>query len=126
MHSYRIASVEDLRRVFTEVSKLDLRKPLLLSIKPWSDTPSDRQRRRHWAIMQEIASLAEVDGKRFTADTWHTHFKGLFLGWEDLPGGTMVPKSSTGLTRGEYSDFTDACIAYAATDLGLQLSGEWE
>lgn len=80
-----------------------------------------RQNRRYWGrgVLAQIAEQATVGGKLYSAETWHEFFKRKFIGVEELPGGSVVGKSSTKLTTAEFCEFCDQVEAYAATHLGV-------
>lgn len=80
-----------------------------------------RQNRRYWGrgVLAQIAEQATVGGKLYSAETWHELFKRRFIGVEELPDGSVVGKSSTGLTTAEFCAFCDQVEAYAASHLGV-------
>lgn len=80
-----------------------------------------RQNRRYWGrgVLAQIAEQAAVGGKLYSAETWHELFKRRFIGVEELPDGSVVGKSSTGLTTAEFCAFCDQVEAYAASHLGV-------
>lgn len=91
----------------------------VLTVKRRKRTPP--QNRRYWGkgVLAQIAEQATVNGKLFSAETWHEQFKRMFIGVEQLPDGSVIGKSSTGLTTKEFSDFCTQVEAYAATELGV-------
>lgn len=94
----------------TWVLKLTRRKRTLL------------QNRRYWSggVLAQITAQAVVNGRMYEAEVWHEQFKRMFIGVIELPDGSIVGKSSTGLTTKEFSDFCAQVEAYAATDLGVR------
>ncbi|PAT31866.1 hypothetical protein CLI92_09155 [Vandammella animalimorsus] len=80
-----------------------------------------RQNRRYWGngVLKQIAEQATVNGRMFDAQTWHEFFKRRFIGVVELPDGSVVGKSSTGLSTAEFCRFSDEVEAYAATELGV-------
>jgi hypothetical protein len=92
---------------------------LVLSIKP--EKRSNPQNRRYWGqgVLAQIAAQSVVNGKQFSAETWHEMFKRMFIGVEELPNGQVIGKSSTKLTKAEFSEFCQQVEAYAATELGV-------
>ena len=60
-----------------------------------------------------------VNGKQFSAETWHEMFQRMFIGEDELPNGELIGKSSTKLTTAEFSEFCTKVEAYAATELGV-------
>lgn len=79
------------------------------------------QNRRYWGqgVLAQVAAQAVVNGKQFSAETWHEMFKRMFIGVDELPNGELIGKSSTKLTTAEFSEFCTKVEAYAATDLGV-------
>lgn len=79
------------------------------------------QNRRYWGrgVLAQIAEQAVVNGKLYSAETWHEQFKRQFIGVIELPNGEVVGKSSTDLTTAEFCEFSDKVEAYAAADLGV-------
>lgn len=92
---------------------------LVLSIKP--EKRSNPQNRRYWGqgVLAQITAQAVVNGKQYSAETWHEMFKRMFVGVEELPNGQVIGKSSTKLTKAEFSDFCQQVEAYAANELGV-------
>ena len=91
----------------------------ILTIKRMKRTP--RQNRRYWGrgVLAQIAEQATVNGKLYSAETWHEQFKRQFIGVVELPSGEVIGKSSTDLTTAEFSAFCDQVEAYAASELGV-------
>ena len=79
------------------------------------------QNRRYWGqgVLAQVAAQAVVNGKQFSAETWHEMFKRMFIGVDELPNGELIGKSSTQLTTAEFSEFCTKVEAYAATELGV-------
>lgn len=82
---------------------------------------SSPQNRRYWGrgVLAQIAEQAAVNGKLYPAEVWHEQFKRQFIGVIELPNGELVGKSSTELTKGEFSDFCAQVEAWAASELGV-------
>lgn len=78
---------------------------------------SSEQNKRYWALLNELAPY-EVDGKTFSAETWHIYFKGRFIGYEEikLPNGKVLeqPISTTTLDKGSFGDYMTQIEAFAA------------
>lgn len=79
------------------------------------------QNRRYWGngVLAQVAQQAVVNGKQYSAETWHEFAKRKFIGVVELPDGSVVGKSSTNLSTVEFSEFSDRFEAYAATELGV-------
>ena len=94
--------------------------------KRWVLTVSLRKRtkaqnRRYWGngVLKQIADQATVNGRLYSAETWHEQFKRQFIGVIELPSGEVIGKSSADLTTAEFCEFCDQVEAYAATHLGV-------
>ena len=78
----------------------------------------------YWAMLHQIAERATPKGISYTPDTWHLYFKGRFLGCHDvrMPNGSVhvMPRSTTGMDKDEFSDYCMKIEAWAA-EHGIQL-----
>lgn len=94
-------------------------KRLVLTIKLRKRTAP--QNRRYWGkgVLAQIAEQAAPGNRLFSAEVWHEQFKRKFIGVEELPDGSVIGKSSTGLSTAEFSEFCTQVEAYAATELGV-------
>jgi hypothetical protein len=72
-------------------------------------------------VLNEIAANAWVDGKQYSAEAWHEHFKRQFIGTEELPGGSTAGISTTTLDVGAFSEYIERVIQYAAEHLGVMI-----
>lgn len=79
------------------------------------------QNKRYWGngILSQISKQATVNGRLFSAETWHEQFKRMFIGVIELPNGDVIGKSSTDLDTQEFSEFSDKVEAYAVTELNV-------
>jgi hypothetical protein len=79
------------------------------------------QNRRYWGrgVLAQIAEQAVVKGRLYSVEVWHEQFKRQFIGFEELPNGQIVGKSSTELTTAQFSDFCAQVEAFAASELGV-------
>lgn len=79
------------------------------------------QNRRYWGngVLKQIAEQAAVNGRLYSAETWHEQFKRQFIGVVELPNGEVIGKSSTSLTTAEFCEFSDQVEAFAASNLGV-------
>lgn len=99
---------------------LQAEKTLTLTARLKKRTPE--QNRRYWGrgVLAQIAEQATVNGKLYSAKVWHEQFKRMFIGFDELPNGQIIGKSSTGLTTAEFCDFCTQVEAYAAQELGVR------
>lgn len=88
-----------------------------LEIRQRKHSRSLEQNKRYWAILNEIAML-EVQGERYSPETWHEYFKVRFIGAEDvkLPNGKTVTRtlSTTDLDVAAFGDYMTQIEAWAA------------
>lgn len=95
-------------------------KRLQLTVKP--EKRSQAQNRRYWGqgVLAQVAAQAVVGGKLYSAEVWHEQFKRMFIGFDELPNGQIIGKSSAALTTAEFCDFCTQVEAYAAQELGVR------
>lgn len=97
-------------------------KPLAVTVSEHKAKRSTDQNKRYWAILNEIAAGAWVNGKQFSADAWHEFFKAEFIGKEETPDGRQIGISTTTLDVAEFGEYMTRVEHYAAEQLGLELS----
>lgn len=102
---------------------LEANAELEVCIRPYNSKRSVEQNRRLWKIYGELADKAWVNGRRYSAETWHEYCKGMFLGYElkAMPDGTELktPISTTTLNTAEMTDYQNRLQAWAAGNFGL-------
>jgi hypothetical protein len=94
--------------------------PMQVVVTEWRAKRSSDQNRRYWAILNEIAQAAWLDGRQYAADVWAEFFKRRLIGEEELPGGGSVGISTTTLDVAEFTSYMDKIEAYAVSELGVQ------
>ena len=79
------------------------------------------QNRRYWGngVLKQIADQATVNGRLYSAETWHELMKKKFIGLVELPDGSVIGQSSRDLSTTQFSEFCSQVEAYAATELGV-------
>ena len=79
------------------------------------------QNARYWStgVLAQIAEQATVNGRLFSAETWHECMKQKFLGVVELPNGQVIGKSSAKLSTAEFSEFCTQVEAFACTELSV-------
>nr|DAJ23707.1 MAG TPA: NinB protein [Caudoviricetes sp.] len=96
---------------------------LEITIRPRKSKRSVEQNRRLWKIYGELADKAWVNGRRYSAETWHEYCKGVLLGFDIkvMPDGTEVkmPISTTTLNTAEMTDYQNRLQSWAATEFGI-------
>lgn len=115
---------------------LDQSKPLELLIREEVKARKPDQNSLMWAgPLREIAAQGYVDGRTYTAEVWHEHFKREFLPesydpelckredyrkWDYTPGGERIlVGSTTDLTVRGFALYLTQVEAYAASELGV-------
>ena len=106
-------------------------KPLGITVAPYRKTRSNEQNALMWVWLEQVASQAWIGGQRYSAETWHEHFKREFLPernargdekWMQLPNGDrLCTMSTTRLNTAEMSIYMEQLTAFAATDLGVTI-----
>ena len=94
-----------------------------ITIRPHKSKRSIEQNRRLWKIYGELADKAWVNGRRYSAETWHEYCKGVLLGFDikAMPDGTEVktPISTTTLNTAEMTDYQNRLQSWAAGEFGI-------
>lgn len=93
-------------------------EPFELVVRPLKAKRSTDQNRRMWALLREVAATVWIDGRQFSDEVWHEHFKRQFIGQEEivLPSGAKEIRgiSTTTLNvadMGRYMDeITQWCV----------------
>ena len=102
---------------------LEANAELEVCVRPYNSKRSIEQNRRLWAIYGKLADEAWVNGRRYSAETWHEYCKGMFLGYElkAMPDGTEVktPISTTTLNTAEMTDYQNRLQSWAAGEFGI-------
>ena len=102
---------------------LEANAELEVCIRPYNSKRSIEQNRRLWKLYAKLADEAWVNGRRYSAETWHEYCKGMFLGYElkAMPDGTELktPISTTTLNTAEMTDYQNRLQAWAAGNFGL-------
>lgn len=80
-----------------------------------------KQNKRYWGrgVLAQVAEQAVVNGRLYSAESWHEQFKRQFIGYDELPNGEVIGHSSSKLTTTEFADFCAKVEAYAAQHLGV-------
>ena len=115
---------------------LDQSKPLELLIREEVKARKPDQNSLMWAgPLKDIAEQGYVDGRTYTAEVWHEHFKREFLPesydpelckredyrkWDYTPSGERIlVGSTTDLTVRGFALYLTQVEAYAASELGV-------
>ena len=100
----------------------DAGKPLAVTVSAYKAKRNADQNARYWAMIGEIAAAAWVDGRQFSAEVWHEHFKRTFLGVDDLPAGATMARSSAAISVAEFAEYMSRVEAHAAQALGVEFT----
>ena len=99
---------------------------LEITIRPYKAKRSYEQNKRLWAIYGELADKAWVNGRRYSAETWHEYCKGYFLGFElkAMPDGSELktPISTTRLNVAEMTEYQNNIQSWAANEFKISWS----
>jgi hypothetical protein len=91
-------------RLFTE--------PFEIVLRPLKAKRSADQNRRYWALLRDVAEVAWINGRQFSDETWHEHFKRELIGREEiiLPSGEVEVRgiSTTTLSVGDMGTYMDS------------------
>ena len=108
--------------------------PLACRVYPWHPPATDAQRALIWVIVGQIAAHYRPGGKSFSPEAIHEYAKRELLPeetasgvqkWKILPDDSRVLVMSTEqLNRDEKKAYIDALLAWAATELGVEISIE--
>ena len=96
---------------------------LQIIIAPKKSKRTLEQNKLLWAVYNELAEQAFVDGRLFHSEIWHEYCKGRFLGYTEimLPDGKLIktPISTTTLNTAEMTDYINRIMAYGASEFGI-------
>lgn len=96
-------------------------KPLAVTVQEHKAKRSGDQNKRYWAILNEIASNAWINGRQFSSEAWHEFFKTRFIGYEETPDGRQIGISTTTLSIAEFGDYMTRIEVYSADELGIEI-----
>lgn len=109
--------------------------PVHIRVGEAEQTRSLAANRYYWSVvLKDISSQTVVDNWKYTAETWHIHFKKEFLGYEMVPYQIVGKKrtyykrklrSTKDLTIKPFAEYLEKVIAYAVTDLGVEFRSDW-
>ena len=120
-------NADNIVTLFTnELKKWAKNGDLEITIRPYKANRSHEQNKRLWAIYGELADKAWVNGRRYSAETWHEYCKGYFLGFElkAMPDGTELktPISTTTLNTAEMTEYQNNIQSWAANEFKISWS----
>ena len=108
----------------------------------WSTSSKKRssmQNALYWRRINEISEQVIWNKQQFSAFSWHIYFKQkiMQIEFEDktgkvitkyiqLPDGSTALKSTSVMSKKEFSDYITKCEAYATQELGVKFSEDYE
>jgi hypothetical protein len=96
-------------------------QPLVVTVEAYQAKRSPDQNRLYWSVLTEIAEAVEIEGKRFSKEAWHEHFRSEFLPKQESPSG-LVAVSTTQMTKQQFADYVTRVQAFAATNFGVEFA----
>lgn len=96
-------------------------QPLVVSVDAYQAKRSGEQNRLYWSVLTEIAESVEIEGKCFSKDAWHEHFRSEFLPKQESPSG-LVAISTSQMTKQQFADYVTRVQAYAANHFGVEFA----
>lgn len=103
-------------------------RPLAVTVAEHKAKRSRAQNNLYWDMLRALAEQGWVNGKQFSADAWHQHFRRTFIGSDEvaLPGGEVITIgiSTTTLNTAQMSAYIDRIALFAAEELGVEI-GVW-
>lgn len=96
-------------------------KPLVITVAEYKAKRSSEANARYWALLGEIADQVQVNGRRYSKDVWHEHFKDMFAPKEDGPG-RLLPISTAQMNTEQFNRYMTQIEAHAAQELGVEFA----
>lgn len=108
-------------------------RKLLLTIRDWEDTQTEKQRRYYFgAVIAQIVAQAKINGMGATKDGWHNFFKREYIGYRVTQEAVAGRKRTVTMRKlGSLKDlrvramneYIEKVTAHAATEFGVQFGG---
>lgn len=96
-------------------------KPLVVTVAEHKAKRSSEANARYWALLAEISEQVQINGKSYSKDVWHEHFKDLFAPKEDGPG-RLLPISTSQMNTEQFNTYMTQIESYAAQELGVEFA----
>jgi hypothetical protein len=110
---FRVRDLSASRHVFGlawQAAKL-FSEPFEIVLRPLKAKRTKDQNRRYWALLREVAATVWVNGRRYSDEIWHEHFKRELIGREEivLPSGEVELRgiSTTTLNVADMGRYMD-------------------
>jgi hypothetical protein len=94
-------------------------QPLVVSVDAYQAKRSLQANARYWAMLDDIAEQAEIEGKRFSREAWHTYFREQYAPKEDGPAG-LVAMSTAQMNKETFNNYVQRVEVYAVQALGVE------
>lgn len=123
--SFKIKDRAHLMRIASALSKLmpSEEHPIAVEVFDWKSPKTRQQEKFFHAILQDAADKVQVEGRKFSPDTWKEYFARKFLGTVEmvLPDGEIVTRrrSTTEANIGEYNELIEKTLDELAQDFGF-------
>lgn len=96
-------------------------KPLVVSVDEYNAKRSNQANARYWALLEEIAEQAVIDGKQFSREVWHEWFKDRFAPKQEGPSG-LVAMSTSAMAKPQFQEYVQRIEVHAVQTLGVEFS----
>lgn len=94
-------------------------QPLVVSVDAYVAKRSLQANARYWAMLDDISEQADVEGKRFSREAWHTYFREQYAPKEDGPAG-LVAMSTAQMNKETFANYVQRVEVYAVQALGVE------
>jgi hypothetical protein len=117
---YVIYTREQLLQVLERMATMEIApgRPCMMTFGKYSAKRNNDQNALYWSLLGEIAEQAFVEGRAFSADSWHEYMKlhvmptmvelasgEIVPKWVELPGGGRIVRSTTELSKACFADY---------------------
>lgn len=96
-------------------------RPLQVTVDEYAAKRSSQANSRYWALLEDIAEQAVVDGKRFSREVWHEWFKDRYAPKQEGPSGLMAMSTSQ-MSRDVFARYMTQIEVYAVQTLGVEFA----
>lgn len=96
-------------------------RPLQVTVDEYAAKRSSQANARYWALLEDIAEQAVVDGKRFPREVWHEWFKDRYAPKQEGPTGLMAMSTSQ-MSKEVFQRYMTQIEVYAVQTLGVEFA----
>lgn len=123
-HTFTLRAPEHARKMIEFIKanageQARIGQPLVVTIDAYTAKRSTQANARYWAMLDDIAEQAEIDGKRFSREAWHTYFREQYAPQEDGPAG-LVAMSTAQMNKETFNNYVQRVEVYAVQALGVE------